>query len=86
MCRACERKYGAGTHLKRLIGWLGGSCPNCDRRAKEMDANGPQWCAENLDTIVGWLRESAAERGLPFSAFVARRLVRAAILRAEPPP
>ena len=49
-----------------------------DRREQEE----PGWCAENLDTIVGWLREQATERGLPFIDAAGRMLVKRAIRNA----
>lgn len=48
-----------------------------------MDTNGVEWCAANLEEIVGWLRESAAERGLPFLDAAGRVLVRRAIANAR---
>jgi predicted Fe-S protein YdhL (DUF1289 family) len=48
-----------------------------------MDAHGCDWCEANSDEIVGWLRESAAERGLPFLDVAARLLVRRAIANAR---
>jgi hypothetical protein len=44
-----------------------------------MDAMGPDWCAENIATIVGWLKEEADRRGLPFSGVAADLLVRFSI-------
>lgn len=40
---------------------------------------GPDWCEENLETIVDWLRDGAKRRGLPFIEFIARRLIKQAI-------
>ena len=48
-----------------------------------MDANGCGWCEANIEEIVGWLRESAAERGLPFVDMAGRMLVRRAIANAR---
>lgn len=48
-----------------------------------MNEMGDQWCEENIDTIVDWLREAAAERGLPFMATPARLLVKRAIHNAR---
>ena len=48
-----------------------------------MDANGCDWCEANIEEIVGWLRESAAERGLPFVDIAGRVLVRRAIHNAR---
>jgi hypothetical protein len=47
-----------------------------------MNQRGPEWCLANIDTIVGWLREEAAARGLVFVDAVAYWLVRRAIRRA----
>lgn len=89
--RPVESRGGPGTELKKMLSvaeWAGLSLKSadcqCDRRAAEMDANGPEWCAANTETIIGWLRESATERGLPFSAIIARGLIREAIRRAAP--
>jgi hypothetical protein len=43
----------------------------------------PGWCEANLDTIVGWLREQAEARGLPFLDLAGRMLVRRAIANAR---
>lgn len=40
-----------------------------------MDARGGDWCEENMGTIVGWLREKAERRKLPFIAAVGKLLV-----------
>lgn len=44
-----------------------------------MDAWGPDECERRVDEIVGWLREEAAERGLPFVAVAANAAVHSAI-------
>jgi hypothetical protein len=77
---------GAGTILKRMLGWVGIKAAEtcaCNRRAAEMDRLGMDWCAANMETIVGWLEEEAGRRGMPFSRFASRWLVRAAIARAR---
>ena len=48
-----------------------------------MEAEQPGWCEANIEEIVGWLRESAEERGLPFVDMAARLLVRRAIHNAR---
>lgn len=76
---------GPGTELKRLLARIGitkGSCA-CNAHAAEMDAKGADWCIENIDTIVGWLREEAEKRRLPFADFAARLLVRRAVRKAR---
>jgi hypothetical protein len=48
-----------------------------------MDRQGVDWCEANVDTIVGWLREQAQARGLPFLDAAGRMLVRRAIHNAR---
>jgi len=79
---AYPRIKGPGTKLKEILGWFlirsNASCA-CDDRAQIMDKEGPQWCRDNLDTIVGWLREEANHRRLPFVEMVARQAVLQAV-------
>jgi hypothetical protein len=78
--------HGPGTELKKLLARVGivatDSCP-CNARAAEMDARGCEWCEANIETIVGWLREQAEARGLPFLDVAGRLLVRRAIQNAR---
>jgi hypothetical protein len=50
-----------------------------------MDAKGCDWCEspEGMAEIMGFLREAAEERGLPFVDMAARLLVRRAIANAR---
>lgn len=77
---------GPGTELKKLLGRIGitpkTGC-KCLARAVEMDVRGCDWCAENEAIIVGWLREEATTRGLPFIDAAGRILVRRAIANAR---
>jgi hypothetical protein len=78
--------HGPGTELKKLLAKVGiVSSPDCscNARAAEMDRQGVEWCEANLDTIVGWLREQAEARGLPFLDLAGRLLVRRAISNAR---
>jgi hypothetical protein len=78
--------HGPGTELKKLLATVGiTATPNCscNARAAEMDRQGSEWCESNLDTIVGWLREEAEKRGLPFLDVAGRMLVRRAIKNAR---
>jgi hypothetical protein len=80
------RIIGPGTALKSLLATIGiTAAPNCscNARAAEMDAQGCDWCEANIDTIVGWLREEATKRGLPFLDAAGRLLVRRAIRNAR---
>lgn len=84
-----------GTELKKLISWFGFKGDNgcgCSEHAAKMDHLGPQWCKDNIDTIVGWMVESAKKKsvlGFAVSAIpgmvgmTAEALVRKAIANAE---
>ena len=77
---------GVGHELKKLLAIAGiTATPNCscNARAREMDARGPDWCEANIDTIVGWLREEATKRKLPFVDMAGRLLVKRAIRNAR---
>jgi hypothetical protein len=77
---------GPGTELKKLLGRVGITATpdcSCNARAAEMDRQGVEWCETNTDTIVGWLREQAEARGLPFLDVAGRLLVKRAIANAR---
>lgn len=77
---------GPGTELKRLLSMVGiKAAPNCscNARARIMDDQGVDWCEAHLEEIVGWLREEAGRRGLPFVDVAGRMLVRRAISKAR---
>ncbi len=77
---------GPGTRLTALLSRLGLRAAvgcRCKSRAAEMDRLGPDWCEQNIDEIVAWLREEAKARRLPFLAPAARLLVRVAIAQAR---
>jgi hypothetical protein len=73
---------GPGTELKSLLRMVGitssPSC-SCNARAEDMDSKGMKWCLWNVRTIVGWLKEEADKRKLPFSSLGAGALVYAAV-------
>lgn len=77
---------GSGTELKKLLKMIGiTSSPTCgcNAKAKTMNEKGVEWCKNNIDIIVSWLKEEADKRGLPFYTFIAKKLVKIAIGRAE---
>lgn len=78
---------GPGTELKKILRrWLGiVATPDClcNAYALEMDNWGPDGCERHMDTILGWLRGQASERGMPFIDGFAARLVRWAIERVR---
>lgn len=77
---------GAGTELKKLLSKIGikasPTC-SCNKRAATMDANGIQWCEENVETICDWLAEESAKRKLPFVRMAGKALIHMAIRRAK---
>jgi hypothetical protein len=77
---------GPGTELKKLLKLVGiTATPNCSCNAKAriMDTNGTDWCEQNIEVIVGWLREEAKKRKLPFIDYAGRLIVRRAIRNAR---
>lgn len=85
-CPGRKPPCGPGCHLKRLLAWAfikpRPGC-RCTERAAQMDSWGPDECERRMDEIVGWLREEAEERGLPFVTAAASAAVSAAIAMAR---
>ncbi len=79
--------YGPGTELKKMLATIGITAEpgcKCNARAAEMDRMekaSPGWCEANIDLIVGWLREEAERRKLPFVDLAGKLLVKRAIAR-----
>lgn len=76
----------AGTQLKRILARMGISSEvncKCSSRATHMNRMGDDWCEQNIETIVGWLREEAHARGMPFISSLGRMLVKKAIRKAR---
>lgn len=81
-----DKTSGPGTELMKLLHMVGLSdVPGCKCKlhATEMDRRGPRWCRDNIGTILGWLREEAERRKLPFIEIGARAAVLLAIRNAE---
>lgn len=77
-----ENPNGPGTILTNMISSMGiKSTPNCScrRHAIEMNEKGPDWCEENISTILSWLKEESAKRHLPYIESVASLVVKRAI-------
>lgn len=84
-----ETGTGAGSYLKRGLRRLGihasPTCP-CNHMVLKMNANGPDWCADNVEAIIDVMETEAKKRpiaGLVFSRLVAARLVNGAIRKAR---
>ena len=77
---------GPGAQLKKMLAKIGiratPTC-SCNARARYMDFMGVVWCEKNIDTIVGWLKEEADKRRLPFIEFAAKALINRAIKLAK---
>jgi len=85
-----DLSHGPGTELKALLaGWpfrlVATADCKCTSRARYMDAKGCDWCEspDGMAEIMGFLRESAEERGLPFLDVAGKMLVRRAIHNAR---
>jgi len=80
--------HGPGTELKKLLSRIGikasPTC-TCNARAREMDAWGIDEASkpERIEQAVGWLREEAQKRGLPFLDAAGRMLIKRAISNAR---
>ncbi len=77
---------GPGTILSNMLSSIGiTSSPTCSckQRAITMNENGPEWCEQNMTTIIGWLKEEATKRKLPFVSNIARLMVKRAINKSK---
>lgn len=77
---------GPGTELKKLLKKIGITASptcSCNARARVMDEKGIEWCENNIDTIIAWLREEAAKRHLPFMDIAGKIIIKKAISNAK---
>lgn len=81
-----ENPNGPGSILSQMIKTVGivmsQGC-SCRRHAIEMNVNGNDWCENNIDTIVGWLKEEAKKRKLPFLDSIGKLMVNRAIKKSR---
>lgn len=78
--------YGPGTILASMFSAIGiKSTPTCScrRHALEMNSRGLEWCENNLDTILGWLKEECEKRKIPWVETVARLVVNRALNKSR---
>jgi hypothetical protein len=82
VCKSPKNLPGVGTELKRLLRKFRiaekTGC-KCSKHSKEMNQKGPDWCEQNIETIVDWMQEEANRRHLPFVRTGAKILIRKAI-------
>ena len=69
--------------MLKLVGIEASPNCSCNARANFMNVQGCDWCEQNLDEIVTWLREEANARGLPFFQYGATLIVKRAIKLAR---
>lgn len=81
-----EDPNGPGSVLSQMIKTLGivmsQGC-SCRRHAIEMNTRGNNWCENNIDTIIIWLKEEAKKRKLPFIDSVGKLMVNRAIKKSK---
>ena len=73
---------GVGAEVKKLLKKIGIEASKncaCNRHAMIMDYHGPEWCLENMDTILEWLEVEAKKKKMPFIKAAGRILVKRAI-------
>lgn len=84
--RQVQLTEGVGAEVKRLLAAVGikasPTC-KCNSHAIQMNLWGPDECERQMDKIVGWLREAAEHRGVPFVRAAGVLLVKRAIRNAR---
>lgn len=81
-----DNPYGPGTILSQMLSTIGiTSSPTCKckQRAIEMNEKGNDWCEQNVDTILEWMKEESVKRGIPFVQIAARAMVNRAIAKSR---
>lgn len=81
-----ENPNGPGTILSKMIKNIGIVITNncsCKQHALQMNEKGNQWCEDNIDTILGWMRAEAAKRHLPFIDSMAKIIINRAIKKSK---
>lgn len=77
-----ETRVGTLLHKRLTQLWIKPANCKCLKRIRLMNIRGAEWCRDNVDKIVGWLREAAKERGIPFIEYAARYLVQQSVKEA----
>jgi len=81
-----QNPNGPGSILTGMISSLGiksSSDCSCRRHAIEMNQHGPDWCQENITTVLSWLKEESHKRNLPYIEMVAKAMVQRAINKSR---
>ncbi len=86
--QAIAPQEGPGTELKKLLAKIGivpsANC-SCNAKAREMNQKGAEWCEQNIETIIGWLRDEhqLQKVKLPFIEVGVKLLIKRAIRNAR---
>lgn len=81
-----EHPSHPGTVLSKMIKSIGFSMTDscsCKRHALQMNEKGNDWCEQNIDIIVGWLKEEAKKRNLPFIDAIGKLMVNRSIKKSR---
>jgi hypothetical protein len=81
-----DHPYGPGTMLSQMLSNIGiASSPTCKckQRAIEMNEKGNDWCDQNTNTILEWMKEESIKRGIPFVKTAAQLMVNRAISKSR---
>jgi len=81
-----EDPNGPGSILSGMFSVIGiKSTPTCSCRkhAIEMNTKGNTWCENNIETIIGWLKEESIKRKIPFIESLAKMVVNKAIKKSK---
>lgn len=81
-----DEPYGPGSILASMFSAIGiKSSPTCSckRHALEMNRKGIEWCEDNMDTILGWLKDECEKRKIPWVQAVAKTVVNRAISKSK---
>ena len=84
--QSIDKGIGPGSELKKLLGKVGiHATPNCkcNKYMREMNDKGPDWCEQNIETIVDWMQEEAKKRHLPFIRIAGKRITVFAIKKGR---
>lgn len=77
---------GPGSILSGMFSSLGitasANC-SCKKHAIEMNTKGNDWCEQNMETIMSWLKEESTKRNLPFIETIAKLIVQRAISKSR---
>jgi hypothetical protein len=81
-----DHPYGPGTILSQMLSTIGITASptcKCKQNAILMNEKGNDWCEQNINTILEWMKEESIKRGLPFMSSAAKIMVNRAISKSK---